>query len=566
MALIFKGVNYVGDVYGSFADANSLSALPGENVNATAITADFGIDPSSNTVYADSVQGGYTDSSTDIATTVSESVADGNNVMLRPLLDFLPDNNNLGVYGASEFRAYYNPGPAGSAGANAFFASYQNLMVAQAKIAQADGAGIFCIGTELDQITGPSYESYWTSLINAVKSVYSGALTYSALWDDSQSPWIYGPANLPAGTGDITTQISFWKQLSYIGIDEYAPISDATNPTLAQLIAGWTKTPTDQSSFAVTGDQSLISYFESVQKTLNMPLLFTELGYANCSDAAINPAVPGYDQNGNPDGATEDQSLQANLYKAFFSAWAGNPALSGVFLWNWEPGGAGISPFSVQGLQVANAVQTGFAACFAAGTRILTATGEHAIETLRPGDLAVTPDGLRPIIWTGRRQLDLLKHPASLRPIRITGGAFAPFIPHRDLIVSPNHAIYADGCFFEAQSLINNTTIRREHATRFITYHHVELPTHSIIYAESLTTESYLDTGNRSAFEGESVTDLFPNFRKPTDAKFCAPMIRNGPQLSTLRARLTATDPTQTGPATPDSHPASSGSSTLHHY
>ena len=159
----------------------------------------------------------------------------------------------------------------------------------------------------------------------------------------------WGGTGLAAGTGNLATQVSFASELDSIGIDEYAPISDATNPTLTQLITGWTQVPTDPTTLAVTGNQSLISYFEGVAAQVGKPLLFTEIGYENASDAAAQPA---YTSTG-----VVDTALQAQLYKAFFEAWsqAGNSSLTGVYFWNWDPNTAEVGPgngvnFSPQGL------------------------------------------------------------------------------------------------------------------------------------------------------------------------------------------------------------------------
>ena len=92
---LYAGVNYVGDVDGSFADASSLGDLAAVHANAVAITADFGIDAVSNTVYQNDVAGGYTESNADIAAAISQAVHDGLSVMVRPLIDFLPDNFDI---------------------------------------------------------------------------------------------------------------------------------------------------------------------------------------------------------------------------------------------------------------------------------------------------------------------------------------------------------------------------------------------------------------------------------------------------------------------------------------
>jgi hypothetical protein len=184
--------------------------------------------------------------------------------------------------------------------------------------------------------------------------------------------------------------------------------------------------------------------------------------------------------------------------------------------------------------------------CFAAGTRILTPAGDVNVEDIRAGDTVVTVRENGPVtgrvIWTGRRSLDVSRHPnpEALCPIRIIAGAFAPGLPERDLRLSPHHALYVDGTLVEAASLVNGATVIQELDTRFVTYHHIALETHDVILAEGLPAETYLETGHRNMFEGESVMVLHPDFRVSADAGFCAPMIREGAPLEAVRARLLA--------------------------
>jgi hypothetical protein len=183
--------------------------------------------------------------------------------------------------------------------------------------------------------------------------------------------------------------------------------------------------------------------------------------------------------------------------------------------------------------------------CFCAGTRMLTTTGEKLVEDITPGDelITVLPGGptSRKVVWTGQRQIKIANHatPALIRPIRIRAGAIAPGVPERDLRLSPHHAVYLDGCLFEAQALINNDTIYQEQNTETVTYHHIELDAHSIILANGMPAETFLDTGNRYMFDNNTVTTLHPDFRPKGDADFCAPLIREGDALTTARVKLT---------------------------
>ena len=362
LSLTYKGFNYVSYYNGAYENADSLPALVGIGANAAALTLDFGINVQNSSVYADAT---YTDSLTALGSTIAEANRRGLSVMVRPLIDFL-DPSKIGSYSVGDWRSWYNPtNPA------AFFASYKTMIVNVAQVAQANGAAVLCVGAELDQLTGSNYLSYWTDIISSARAVFSGKLTYSADWDDDISPW-RGQHGLSAGTGNLATQVSFWSQLDYLGIDVYAPISDAANPVLTDLIAGWTLAPSDPTSSAVTGNQSLISYFTGVATQAGKPFIFTEIGYESASDAALQPS--GSSTN------VYDPALQANLYAAFFDAWqqSGNNLLTGVFFWNWDPNAAEVGPgngpnFSPQAEPAQNVVT----AAFGMHTVIETLTATH---------------------------------------------------------------------------------------------------------------------------------------------------------------------------------------------
>lgn len=182
--------------------------------------------------------------------------------------------------------------------------------------------------------------------------------------------------------------------------------------------------------------------------------------------------------------------------------------------------------------------------CFARGTRIATPAGEVAVEDLNAGDVLLTADGGRePVVWVGRRDVDCARHPDARRvwPVRVGAGAFGPGLPERDLVLSPQHAIFAEGVLIPVKALANGRTIRQE-AWPCVEYFHVELPRHELVLAEGLPTETYLDTGDRACFaNGGGALALHPDFSRWTwDGRACAELKVVGPEVDAVRARLDA--------------------------
>jgi hypothetical protein len=181
--------------------------------------------------------------------------------------------------------------------------------------------------------------------------------------------------------------------------------------------------------------------------------------------------------------------------------------------------------------------------CFAAGTRILTPTGERRVENLAVGDEVITiRDGsAQKIIWAGSRTIDLARHanPDKVIPVVILAGAFGDGLPERDLRLSPDHALYIDGGLVEAKTLVNGATIIRDRAVRYVTYHHIELERHDVVLAEGVAAETYLDSGNRQNFETDAgPLALHPDFAASARGAACATLLTDGEIVRTARQNL----------------------------
>jgi hypothetical protein len=135
--------------------------------------------------------------------------------------------------------------------------------------------------------------------------------------------------------------------------------------------------------------------------------------------------------------------------------------------------------------------------CFLRGTSIRTPKGDTLIEKLEIGDLVETVRGVAVAIkWIGRRAYKKAgpSWNDSVMPIRISRHALDDRTPHRDLYLSPNHALLIDGVLIRVKELVNGISIapalpaQRER----IEYLQIVLDTHEVILAEGAPAESFL--------------------------------------------------------------------------
>ncbi len=184
-----------------------------------------------------------------------------------------------------------------------------------------------------------------------------------------------------------------------------------------------------------------------------------------------------------------------------------------------------------------------FVTCYVAGTRIAAPHGEVPVESLQPGDTVLTAGGQpQPVVWVGRRRVDCSRHPEppKVLPIRIRAGAFGPGLPARDLLVSPQHAIFDEGVLIPARYLVNGSSVAVEESAGSVEYFHIELPQHELLLAEGLPAESYLENGDRGNFDNGGVpTRLHPDFSSwAWDGRACAELKVVGPEVDAVKAKL----------------------------
>ena len=204
-----------------------------------------------------------------------------------------------------------------------FEKSYRKYIMEFAKIAEELKVNIFAIGVEMKQsvVLRPKY---WSDLIDSVRTVYSGKLTYAANWDNY-------------------TNIKFWKKLDYIGIDAYFPVATDRTPSFEKCYAGW------------------LRHYNAIKRmsyTVRKKVIFTEFGYRNIDYTGLEP----WNEASN---STFNSQAQENAYKAIFTRFWGESWFMGGFLWKWFPnhdntGGIKNNRFTPQNKPVEKVIKTAY--------------------------------------------------------------------------------------------------------------------------------------------------------------------------------------------------------------
>ncbi len=196
---------------------------------------------------------------------------------------------------------------------------YEAYILKLAKVAAILEVDLFSIGTELKEFA-IKRPQFWSQLIQQVRGIYSGSLTYAANWDEYH-------------------KIGFWQNLDYIGVDTYFPVSRAKTPDVKKTIKNW---------------RSIQKQLKKLSKSQDRPILLTEFGYRNISYAGKRPWT--HDKG---EAIPQNYQAQVNLLEAFFQTFWKKSWVAGGFSWKWfaSPKSGKDTTFSVQGKPALKVVQ-----------------------------------------------------------------------------------------------------------------------------------------------------------------------------------------------------------------
>jgi len=205
-----------------------------------------------------------------------------------------------------------------------WFDSYRRFIVHHAVVAEAAGAAVFCVGTELKATEDRKNE--WKEVIAAARLATGAPLLYAANW----------AANAP--------RVTFWEALDAVGVDFYDPLAKTEKATDAAL---------------EDGVRQAARPLADLSRRLGLPVIFAEAGYPPVRGAWITPFDEG---SGRPPGGDDAARSVAAVYRALNkeSWW------KGVYWWKVFSDGKSTPPgesgFSLLGTPAEKAIADGFRA------------------------------------------------------------------------------------------------------------------------------------------------------------------------------------------------------------
>jgi hypothetical protein len=211
--------------------------------------------------------------------------------------------------------------------------AYRAFLLGWARVAAQSGVEMLSVGVELGRwVTTVRAESF-SPIVDDVRAVYPGLITYSANWDDVEATLVL-------------------RKLDVIGINGFYPLADKDGAAYPELVKGATE---------------VAARVHKLAALWHKPILFTEMGYTTRPDPAIRP----WEWPDRMSQVKVDEAAQATAYRALLEPLLREPAFLGFFVWRVYADPDDVSQeaewgFSPRGKQAETIVRDAFRARWAA--------------------------------------------------------------------------------------------------------------------------------------------------------------------------------------------------------
>ena len=173
--------------------------------------------------------------------------------------------------------------------------AYERFVLEWARVADETEVDLFSVGVELRSWVTSTHAASFVDVIDRVRAIYKGPLTYAANWDDVNETAILG-------------------HLDVIGINAFFPLAEQPGARLPKLHENAAR---------------VAERVGELHQRFDKPILFTEIGYTNRKDPALRPWEW-------PDSMNNVQTSpvdQAEAFMALLAPFIEQPWFAGFFVW-----------------------------------------------------------------------------------------------------------------------------------------------------------------------------------------------------------------------------------------
>jgi hypothetical protein len=199
----------------------------------------------------------------------------------------------------------------------AWFDSYWNTYKPYVEAAAKAGADQMAIATECSWLQQHASATLWNQLIDRIRGVFAGALTYDMNWYP------------------VNQAIPDWfnnQNISMIGVSSYIPLTDVS-------------TRIDPKDMLELWKDKIKSILDTISTRVGKPVLISEIGYRNSSNALYHS----WEQDST---SPLDPTEQAGAYEAALANAIPDQRIAGIFFWGWQD----VGKFTLKGQSMTNAV------------------------------------------------------------------------------------------------------------------------------------------------------------------------------------------------------------------
>jgi Glycoside Hydrolase Family 113 len=197
-----------------------------------------------------------------------------------------------------QWRCHWNPNDG-----HRVFNNIKEMLISYGEFAEELKAESMIIGAEYCYLTMRKNHQKWEKIILRLREVFKGKLSYGANWE------------LPFAKGAEYEQVSFWKDLDWIGIDYYMPLKRSKRITKKSLLEH---------------HQNQLRKVSMLSRSTRKPLIISEIGFPLEKGGAYEPFK--WDLTGK--ASPELQSLN---FQTFFESLKNFKNIHGIFIWRLMP-------------------------------------------------------------------------------------------------------------------------------------------------------------------------------------------------------------------------------------